>query len=143
MLTNQIRNAISFAASSMPLAAFSMLAESLRFSTIPESLFTLVTIALWLDLLRRSKHGYRPSKWGCRLAWSRLVASGAIDEDSNSSSPTISCQFSLHENKDEIDYSINENSFILVFAHLDSSMLFQFGNTRLWLTVSGFLVSVT
>lgn len=27
---------------------------------------------------------------GCRLAWSRLVASGVIDESSNLSSPTIS-----------------------------------------------------
>ena len=33
--------------------------------------------------------GSRSSKWGCRLVWSRLGASGALDPGSNPGSPTI------------------------------------------------------
>ena len=35
------------------------------------------------------------TQWGCRLAWSRLVASGVIDVSSNLTSPTTDFGFML------------------------------------------------
>jgi hypothetical protein len=37
------------------------------------------------------------NSWGCRLAWSRLVASGAIDESSNLSSPILLLETLLNQ----------------------------------------------
>ncbi len=40
-----------------------------------------------LILVTHKEHSTAHAAWGCRLAWSRLVASGAIDAGSNPASP--------------------------------------------------------